>query len=84
MSEPVGGKVRVDQATYRKNRDSFPLAELARYGEQWVAWSADGSRIVAHDEDLVKVADSIRAAGIDAEDVMFEYIPPGGEVETLL
>ena len=33
---------------YLANRTMFPLEELAKYSGQWVAWSPDGTRIVAH------------------------------------
>ena len=84
MGEPTGGNVRPDWDTYRKNRYSYPLEEVNRYCDQWLAWSADGSRIVAHDADLLRVNDQVKAAGVDPEEVIFEYIPPGGEGESLL
>jgi hypothetical protein len=84
VSEQASGKVRVDRETYLANRERHSLAELSRYGDQWVAWSADGSRVLAHDADPLRVAEQVRAAGVDSEDVVLEYIPPGGEVENLL
>ena len=33
------------------NRTKFPVEELASYAGQWIAWSADGSRIVAQTTD---------------------------------
>lgn len=84
MSEKAMNTARPDRDTYLKNRDRFMPHELAPYGNHWVAWSADGARIVAHHEDLLQVAEQVRAAGYGSEDVHLEFIPPGGEVETLL
>jgi hypothetical protein len=84
MNEKPTGKVWLERDTYVTNRSRFTPDELAPYGNQWVAWSADGSKIVAHHEDLLQVTEQVKAAGYDSEDVLREYIPPGGEVETLL
>jgi hypothetical protein len=32
---------------FLKNRGDFPLAELAKHRGEWVAWSPDGTRLVA-------------------------------------
>lgn len=84
MNEKSPNKARPDRWVYVKNRSSVPLEELAKYGDQWVAWSADGSRIVAHHTDLLEVARMVKDQGVDEEDINYEWIPPGGEVETLL
>jgi hypothetical protein len=84
MSEKTSGKALPDHDTYVKNRCSHSLDELARYGDEWVAWSADGKTVVDHDRDPLVLTARIQAAGIDSEDVRLEWIPPGGEVDTFL
>lgn len=84
MSGKTNAKVLPDHDAYVKNRSSHTLDELARYGDQWVAWSGDGKRIVAHHRDPVELAAMVTAAGIDSEEVHLEWIPPGGEVDTFL
>ena len=84
MSEKTTGKAKHDPNVYRRNRSSHPLEELAKYGDEWVAWSADGTRIVAHAKEGLDAAAQVDALGIDMEDVVFEWIPPGGEIDTLL
>jgi hypothetical protein len=84
MTEKTNGKVLPDHDTYVKNRSSHTLDELARYGDQWVAWSADGTTVVAHHTDLLEVAAMVTAAEIDSEAVHLEWIPPDGEVDTYL
>jgi hypothetical protein len=77
-------KPRVDPYVYRDNRSKYVPADLLPYGEQWVAWSLDATRIIAHHRDLLEVGRMLDEAGIDSEDVNFEWIPPGGEVDCLL
>jgi hypothetical protein len=59
---------------YRENRARFPLAELRTYAGQWVAFSPDGRRVVAHSEDLAELDKLVAAAGEDPERVALERI----------
>ena len=77
-------KPRLDHDVYIENRCQFLPDDLLPYAEHWVAWSLDGSRIVAHHPDLMEVKRMIDEAGIASEDVNLEWIPPGGEIESLL
>lgn len=61
--------------TFLANRAAFPASELARHAGQWVAWSADGSRIAAsalHPEELDAI---LKTNGDDAASCVFEGIP---------
>jgi hypothetical protein len=60
--------------TYRQNRERFPVEELRKYDGRWVAFSADGQRIVASDDNLTALALQVRAAGADMQDVVVERI----------
>jgi hypothetical protein len=84
MREKPYVRPRLDPYVYAKNRSSHSIEELARYGDEWVAWSLDGLRVVAHHADPLQVAPMLEAQGLSTEDVNFEWIPPGGFVETLL
>jgi hypothetical protein len=78
-------KPRMNREVYIKNRSQYLPTDLLPYAEEWVAWSLDASRIIAHHRDLMEVTRMLEAAGIDSgEGVNFEWIPPGGEVESLL
>lgn len=57
-----------------ENRTRFPLGELAKYQGKWVAFSDDGSRIIASSEDLLALDKLIVAAGADPERVGLERI----------
>ena len=57
------------------NRAKFPLEELEKYVGRWIAWSPDGTRIVADAADPRDIDDLVRAAGEDPEDCLVEGIP---------
>ena len=63
-----------------KNRQAFPPEELAKYAGQWVAWSRDGTRIVAgsSESDAALIA-ALERAGEDPLEFVFGYIPSGDE-----
>ena len=60
---------------YLKNRVAFPLAELAKHRGEWVAWSPDGTRLVAASRNPDALDDLIRAAGEDPENCAIGGIP---------
>jgi hypothetical protein len=66
---------------YRKNRRAFPPAELAKYGGQWVAFSADGRRLLAGAEALERLEEQLAALGENPQQVVLEHIP-GPEDDT--
>ena len=49
--------------------------ELQKLVGRWVAYSADGSRIVAHGKDLAELDRRVIDAGEDPEQVSFLRIP---------
>jgi hypothetical protein len=57
-----------------ENREKFPPEELAKYEGQYVAWSWDGTRIVASGADEEEVFKKLDAAGIDSSRVVFSYV----------
>lgn len=69
----------LDYPRFRANQDTFPEAELGKYAGQHVAWSMDGSRILANavsEEDLERL---LQERGIDPSRVVWAYVP--GEAE---
>jgi hypothetical protein len=65
----------VDMKVFYENRNRFALEELAKYRGRYVAWSPDGSRIVASDEDELKLDEAIRAAGYDVSETVVSFVP---------
>jgi hypothetical protein len=52
-----------------------------KYVGKWVAFSSDGTKIVASHEDPGVLGQLVQAAGFDLQDVVFEGIP---EEDTIL
>jgi hypothetical protein len=58
-----------------KNCNAFPADELERYAGQHIAWSPDGTRILAHDHDPLKVLAAVKALGYDPAETPIEDVP---------
>lgn len=54
-----------------KNRQAFPPEELLKYAGQWVAWSPDGTHIVAGAEEFDDLWKAVAAAGYDPRECVF-------------
>ncbi len=63
-----------------KNRQQFPLQELMKYAGKYVAWSPDGTRIIACDEDEERLDQAMIAGGHDPAEVLVSFIPFPDEV----
>jgi hypothetical protein len=70
----------VDMQQFLENRGHFPPNELAKYAGRYVAWSADGTRIVGSDEDELRLDATVRAAGYDPSDLLVSFVAPGDDV----
>jgi hypothetical protein len=64
-----------DRRKFLENRARFPMDELARHAGRWVAWSPDGTRIVADAEAPEALDRLVRDAGKDPERGVVEGIP---------
>lgn len=66
------------QRTTKRQKDELrPQAvDMAIYGDQWVAWSADGIRILSSGPTLEACISSAAALGYDRSEVVFDKIPP--------
>jgi hypothetical protein len=63
-----------DLSHYEENRSKFPLEELAKYAGKHIAFSPDGTRIVASGDSFDEVVEKLQAAGIDFSQVVHSYI----------
>jgi hypothetical protein len=67
---PAAGSVE----SYRKNRKRIPHAKLVKHWENWVAFSRDGTCVIASAKTPEKLAKRIASAGKKADDVVLEYL----------
>ncbi|MBI1918854.1 MAG: hypothetical protein HYS12_29540 [Planctomycetes bacterium] len=64
-----------------KNRSQFPAEELWKYIGKYVAWSPDGTKIIASDDDGgQRLAAAIRAAGFDPSETLVSFVSDPDEV----
>jgi len=61
---------------FHTNRCNFPPEELLKYAGQQVAWSWDGTRILASAPDDTELWRKLAEAGIDPQRVVFGYVDP--------
>ena len=69
LSEP-------DLRFFDENRANFPPEQLLPYAGQHVAWSPDGTRILAFAPTQKEVDQKLKAIGIDRSQVVHDYIDP--------
>jgi len=65
-----------DLSSYDKNRRNFPPDGLAKYAGKYVAFSPDGTRILASGDDIDEVDANLAAAGIHFSQVVHAFIDP--------
>ena len=57
------------------NRQQFPPEDLAKYAGKYVAWSPDGTRILADNEDLLRLDAKLKNAGHNPAEILVSSIP---------
>ncbi len=76
--QPQGPKTGPDfgekMRAFREGRAQFPRADLANHVGEWVAFSADGRRLLAAAADLLDLERHLVRVGIDAREVVFEQV----------
>ncbi len=65
-----------DFSQYYENRNRMPLEEYVKYAGKHVAFSPDGTRIVASGDSIDEVLDQLAVAGIHFSQVIHSYIDP--------
>jgi len=64
----------IDINEFRRNQSRFPRAELEKYNGQYVAWSLDGTSILAADADPLRVDALVCAAGYDPAEILVSRV----------
>jgi hypothetical protein len=81
VSEPHASWTPVmDMQQFLNNRLAFPPEELARFAGKYVAWSPDGMRILASDENELRLDATLKHAGYDTSEILVAYVPDPDEV----
>lgn len=62
-------------SAYQSNRAAFPRAELEKHRGLCIAFSADGTCIIASGPSLEEADRQVRAAGEDPNHAVFERVP---------
>jgi hypothetical protein len=70
--KPVQG---IDPVVYEQNRQKIAPTALQAYAGQWVAFSSDGSHILASGPDLATAETNLAALGIPGNAVGWERLP---------
>jgi len=65
-----------DLSHFDENRRKVSPEQLKPYYGLFVAWSPDGTRILASGEDRRLVLAKLKEAGIPSSQVVFDYIDP--------
>jgi hypothetical protein len=61
---------------FQENRNRFPPDRLQPYYGKHVAWSPDGTRILAAGRTEEELEKALETAGIPPSQVVGEFIPP--------
>jgi hypothetical protein len=64
----------IDINEFRRNQSCVPRAELEKYNGQYVAWSQDGTCILAADADPLRLDALLRTAGHDPATILVSRI----------
>lgn len=70
----------IDINEFRRNQSRVPRAELEKYNGQYIAWSADGTRILAADADPLRLDTLLCAAGYDPAAILVSRVAIPEEV----
>jgi len=74
MSEKTTDVWPFDGDLFNANANRIPAAEVLRYAGKRIAYSRDGTRIVASGRDYEELEAALNAAGIDLSEVVLSYI----------
>jgi hypothetical protein len=60
---------------FLKTREQFPPEQLVPYAGKYVAWSPDGTHILASDTDPLRLKATVKGLGHDPADVLISSVP---------
>jgi hypothetical protein len=77
---PEGDGAMIGLDEFRRNQSRYPPEELAKSNGQYVAWSPDGTQIVAADPDPIRLDALLRASGYDPAEILVSRVAIPEEV----
>ncbi len=82
MNEPeTMAECAARMGVFMKNRAAFPLDELMKFAGQWIAWSPDGTAVVASSAESENIVyDTLKAKGYDTSKCCVGYVPDGDTI----
>jgi hypothetical protein len=63
-----------------RNRNAWTAEQIEPYLGLWVAWSLDGTRIIASHADPLEVVRAVADLGFSSEETLMERLPSEDEV----
>ena len=63
--------------SYREQRKKIPDKELAKHRGKWVAFSRDGTEVIASAKRLVLLEKRLQETGKDPQEVILEFLGTG-------
>lgn len=81
MSDDVNGKPQPPDdswipACFTENRLKFPPEELLKYAGKHIAWSWDGTHVVASADSHAEIFEKVKALGVNPSRVVYDYVDP--------
>ncbi len=70
----------MDMCAFLQNRVRVAPGELEKYAGKYVAWSPDGTQILAADDDPLKVVAALKSAGYDPAECVLSSVPAPEEI----
>ena len=68
------GASGVDIETFRSNQSRLPAQELKKYNGKYVAWSPDGTHIIASDKDPERLCRKLVKRGFKPGEVLVDTV----------
>jgi hypothetical protein len=69
-------KKLLDVKLFEENQSRCSVEQLRGFAGRHVAWSLDGTTILASGETFEELADNLHASGLTNEQAIFDYIDP--------
>lgn len=60
---------------FLRNRAQFPPEQLAAYAGKYIAWSPDGTAIIASADDLNGLDNAVKGLGYNPAECIFSAVP---------